>query len=118
MRQVPDPKYSLVDRTPRLLSVAVIHDRYLLLLSMTGVGIAWESVLAMPYAMLAGSLPPEKVGVYMGIFNFFIVMPENYRLGRLRIGHEPSTWEQQDDGRGLRWLAPGARRRLGTTRAG
>jgi maltose/moltooligosaccharide transporter len=43
---------------------------------MTGVGIAWASVLAMPYAMLAGSLPAAKVGVYMGIFNFFIVTPE------------------------------------------
>ena len=59
-----------------LLSVAAIHDKYLLLLSMTGVGIAWASVLSMPYAMLAGALPPAKVGVYMGIFNFFIVTPE------------------------------------------
>ena len=40
------------------------------------VGIAWASILAMPYAMLAGSLPPAKTGVYMGIFNFFIVLPE------------------------------------------
>ena len=54
----------------------MIHDRYLLLLSMTGVGIAWASILSMPYAMLAGALPPAKVGVYMGIFNFFIVTPE------------------------------------------
>ena len=59
-----------------LLSVAVIHNKYLLLASMTGVGIAWASTLAMPYAMLAGSLPPKKVGVYMRIFNFFIVTPE------------------------------------------
>jgi len=59
-----------------LLSVAVIHNKYLLLLSMTGVGIAWASTLSMPYAMLAGSLPPERVGLYMGIFNFFIVLPE------------------------------------------
>jgi maltose/moltooligosaccharide transporter len=59
-----------------LLSVAVIHDRYLLLLSMVGVGIAWASTLSMPYAMLAGALPPQKTGVYMGIFNFFIVTPE------------------------------------------
>jgi maltose/moltooligosaccharide transporter len=43
---------------------------------MTGVGIAWASVLAMPYAILAGSLPAEKTGVYMGIFNFFITIPE------------------------------------------
>src|SRR5215469_7640787 len=59
-----------------LLSVAVIHDKELLLLSMTGVGIAWASTLAMPYAILAGSLPPAKTGIYMGIFNFFIVIPE------------------------------------------
>jgi maltose/moltooligosaccharide transporter len=59
-----------------LLSVLVISNPYLLLLSMTGVGIAWASILSMPYALLAGSLPPEKTGVYMGIFNFFIVAPE------------------------------------------
>jgi maltose/moltooligosaccharide transporter len=59
-----------------LLSVGVIHNKYLLILSMVGVGIAWASTLAMPYSILAGSLPPEKTGVYMGIFNFFIVLPE------------------------------------------
>jgi maltose/moltooligosaccharide transporter len=59
-----------------LLSVAAIHNKYLLLLSMTGVGIAWASTLSMPYAMLAGSLPAKRVGLYMGIFNFFIVLPE------------------------------------------
>jgi maltose/moltooligosaccharide transporter len=59
-----------------LLSVAVIHNKYLLLLSMTGIGIAWASTLSMPYAMLAGSLPAKRVGLYMGIFNFFIVLPE------------------------------------------
>jgi maltose/moltooligosaccharide transporter len=59
-----------------LLSVAVISSKYVLLLTMVGVGIAWASILAMPYAVLAGSLPPEKTGVYMGIFNFFIVIPE------------------------------------------
>jgi maltose/moltooligosaccharide transporter len=59
-----------------LLSVFVIHNKFLLLLSMTGVGIAWCSTLAMPYAVLAGSLPSSRTGVYMGIFNFFIVIPE------------------------------------------
>ena len=43
---------------------------------MTGVGIAWTSILSMPYAMLSGVLPKDKVGIYMGIFNFFIVLPE------------------------------------------
>ena len=59
-----------------LLSVAVIHNKYLLLVSMSGVGIAWASILAMPYSILAGCLPSEKMGVYMGIFNFFITLPE------------------------------------------
>ena len=59
-----------------LLAVSVIHNKYLLLVSMTGVGIAWASTLSMPYAMLAGSLPAKRVGLYMGIFNFFIVLPE------------------------------------------
>jgi len=59
-----------------LLSVAVIHDKYLLLVSMAGVGVAWASILSMPYAILSGALPPSRTGVYMGIFNFFIVIPE------------------------------------------
>ena len=48
-----------------------------LLLSMVGVGLAWSAILTMPYAMLAGALPQDKVGFYMGIFNFFIVIPQN-----------------------------------------
>jgi maltose/moltooligosaccharide transporter len=43
---------------------------------MVGVGIAWASILAMPYAILAGSVPPAKMGVYMGIFNLFITIPQ------------------------------------------
>lgn len=53
-----------------------IKDPNLLLVSELGIGLAWASILAMPYAILAGSLPPEKMGVYMGIFNFFIVIPQ------------------------------------------
>ena len=59
-----------------LLSVFVIHDRYVLLLSLVGVGIAWASILSMPYAILSTALPPHRMGVYMGVFNFFIVIPE------------------------------------------
>jgi maltose/moltooligosaccharide transporter len=59
-----------------LLSVAFIHDKNYLLLSMAGVGIAWASTLSMPYSVLAASLPENRTGVYMGIFNFFIVLPE------------------------------------------
>jgi maltose/moltooligosaccharide transporter len=59
-----------------LLGVYFIHDRYLLILTMVGVGIAWASILSMPFAILAGALPANRMGVYMGIFNFFIVIPE------------------------------------------
>jgi maltose/moltooligosaccharide transporter len=59
-----------------LISVSWVENKYMLYLSMTGVGIAWASILSMPYAMLSGSLPKDKVGIYMGIFNFFIVLPE------------------------------------------
>ena len=60
-----------------LLSVFVISDpRLYLLASMVGVGIAWASILSMPYAILTGSLPPSKMGYYMGVFNFFIVIPQ------------------------------------------
>jgi len=59
-----------------LLSVSAIHNQYVLLLTMIGVGIAWASILSMPYAILSTALPAERMGVYMGIFNFFIVIPE------------------------------------------
>ena len=59
-----------------LLSMYLIRDQYLLLLIMVGVGIAWASILSMPYAILSGALPARRMGVYMGVFNFFIVIPE------------------------------------------
>jgi len=59
-----------------LISIYFIQDKYWLLLSMIGIGIAWASILAMPYAILAGSIPAKKMGVYMGIFNFFITFPQ------------------------------------------
>lgn len=67
---------ALVCGAAGLLSTYFIHDRYLWLLTMVGVGVAWASILTMPYAMLSGSLPPARMGVYMGVFNFFIVIPE------------------------------------------
>lgn len=57
-------------------SVAMIADPTWLLASMVGVSVAWASILSMPYAILAGSIPEGKTGIYMGIFNFFIVIPE------------------------------------------
>jgi maltose/moltooligosaccharide transporter len=59
-----------------LLSIAWIRDPDWLLLSMVGVGFAWASILSLPYALLSDSVPARKMGVYMGIFNFFIVIPQ------------------------------------------
>ena len=67
---------SLVLGALGLLSVAVIQNRYALIGSMVGVGVAWASILSMPYAMLSTALPAARMGVYMGVFNFFIVIPE------------------------------------------
>ncbi|HSB09146.1 MAG TPA: MFS transporter [Blastocatellia bacterium] len=67
---------ALVCGSAGLLSIFVINNKYLLIGSMVGVGIAWASILSMPYAMLSSALPPARMGVYMGVFNFFIVIPE------------------------------------------
>jgi maltose/moltooligosaccharide transporter len=59
-----------------LLSIYIMPNENWLIVSMIGIGIAWASILAMPYAILAGSISAKKMGVYMGIFNFFIVIPQ------------------------------------------
>ena len=68
--------FSLVIGGLGLISMYFITDPTLLWISMVGVGIAWASILAMPYALLIDSLPLKKMGIYMGIFNFFIVIPQ------------------------------------------
>ncbi|HEX8563633.1 MAG TPA: MFS transporter [Flavobacterium sp.] len=59
-----------------LISIYFLSDKAGLLMAMVGVGIAWASILSIPYAMLSGSLPSSKMGYYMGVFNFFIVIPQ------------------------------------------
>jgi len=59
-----------------LMSFLLIRDPHWLLLSMAGVGFAWASILSLPYALLSDSVPARKMGVYMGIFNLFIVIPQ------------------------------------------
>lgn len=66
-----------------LVSIFFISDPNLLLFSMVGVGIAWASILSMPYAMLSSILPSDKMGYYMGVFNFFIVIPQIVAAGIL-----------------------------------
>ncbi len=59
-----------------LIAFLFIDDPRMLLVAMVGVGFAWASILSLPYAMLSGAVPPRKMGIYMGIFNFFIVIPQ------------------------------------------
>jgi maltose/moltooligosaccharide transporter len=67
---------SLIAGGMGLISIILIHTPGMLIISMLGIGLAWASILAMPYAILTGSLPSNKMGTYMGIFNFFIVIPQ------------------------------------------
>src|SRR5437899_2853055 len=59
-----------------LISAFLLREQYPLLISMALVGVAWASILSMPYAMLSNSIPSSKMGFYMGVFNFFIVIPQ------------------------------------------
>ncbi|WP_295668515.1 MFS transporter [uncultured Mucilaginibacter sp.] len=59
-----------------LISIFFIQNDYVLILPMIGIGLAWGSILAMPYAILSSAIPAKKIGVYMGIFNLFITMPQ------------------------------------------
>ncbi|MFN7846464.1 MAG: MFS transporter [Bacteroidota bacterium] len=59
-----------------LISLFFIHDQKMLLIPMVGIGLAWASTLTMPYSILAAALPSKQMGFYMGVFNFFIVIPQ------------------------------------------
>ena len=67
---------SLILGAAGLMAIFVIKDPMWLLFSMVGIGFAWSSILSMPYAILTGTLPSDKMGYYMGVFNFFIVIPQ------------------------------------------
>ena len=68
--------FALTTGAVGLLSIYFISDPLWLIAPMLAIGVAWASILSMPYAILAGSLPPAKYGIYMGLFNFFITMPQ------------------------------------------
>ena len=59
-----------------MLGILAVHTKYTVMLLMLGVGIGWGSVLTLPYALLSTAIPKEKMGLYMGIFNFFITLPQ------------------------------------------
>ncbi|MGA1263262.1 MAG: MFS transporter [Prochlorothrix sp.] len=73
-----------------LASLALVPSPQWALLSMVGIGMAWSSMLSMPYAILVGALPPNRTGIFMGLFNFFIVVPEV--LASLGLGWIVSHW--------------------------
>ena len=73
-----------------LFSIYAIHDLNMLFVPMIGVGIAWASILTMPYAILAGALPAKRMGYYMGVFNFFIVIPQI--VSGLLLGYVTKYW--------------------------
>jgi maltose/moltooligosaccharide transporter len=66
----------LIAAASGLISAGFWTNQYGLLVSMVGVGVGWASILSMPYALLANAIPPARMGFYMGVFNFFIVIPQ------------------------------------------
>jgi maltose/moltooligosaccharide transporter len=70
-------------------AIPAITDKSLLFLPMIGVGLAWASIMGNPYVLLAGSIPPERAGVYMGIFNMFIVVPMLIQMVTLPLFYGP-----------------------------
>lgn len=73
-----------------MLCIPLIHEQWLLFIPMIGVGIAWASIMGNPYIMLAGSIPPQRTGIYMGIFNMFIVIPMMIQIFTLPLYYK--TW--------------------------
>jgi maltose/moltooligosaccharide transporter len=78
-------------------AIPAIHDRAWLFLPMLGVGLAWASIMGNPYVLLAGSIPPERAGVYMGIFNMFIVIPMLIQMVTLPLLYHSVLGGQPDN---------------------
>ena len=78
-------------------AIPAINDRAWLFLPMVGVGLAWASIMGNPYVMLAGSIPPERAGVYMGIFNMFIVIPMLIQIATLPLIYQNLLGGQPDN---------------------
>ncbi|MEO6529040.1 MAG: MFS transporter, partial [Gemmatimonadaceae bacterium] len=83
-----------------MLWLPSITNRTLLFVPMLGVGLAWASIMSNPYVMLAGCIPPARVGVYMGIFNMFIVIPMMIEIFTLPLYYR--TWLAGDPGNVIR----------------
>ena len=83
-----------------MLSLPSISNRTYLFIPMIGIGLAWASIMANPYVMLAGCIPPERVGVYMGIFNIFIVIPMMIEIFTLPLFYQ--SWLGGEPGNVIR----------------
>jgi maltose/moltooligosaccharide transporter len=79
-----------------MLAIPTIHSQAVLFVPMVGIGLAWASIMGNPYIMLAGSIPPERTGVYMGIFNMFIVIPMIIQIFTLPLVYR--SWLGGDPG--------------------
>jgi maltose/moltooligosaccharide transporter len=78
-------------------AIPAIHDKTLLFIPMLGVGLAWASIMGNPYVLLAGSIPPERAGIYMGIFNMFIVVPMLIQMVTLPLIYRSLLGGQPDN---------------------
>jgi maltose/moltooligosaccharide transporter len=74
-----------------------LQDKWLIFVPMLGIGLAWASIMGNPYVLLAGSIPPERAGVYMGIFNMFIVIPMIIQMITLPLIYEPLLGGRPDN---------------------
>ena len=80
-----------------MMALPSITNPWLLLVPMLGIGLAWASIMGNPYILLAGSLPPERTGVYMGIFNMFIVIPMLIQMVTLPLIYDRFLGGQPDN---------------------
>jgi maltose/moltooligosaccharide transporter len=89
--------FCLLAAAAGMWAIPAIHDKALLFIPMFGVGLAWASIMGNPYVLLAGSIPPERAGVYMGIFNMFIVVPMLIQMLTLPLYYNSLLGGQPDN---------------------
>ena len=80
-----------------MLALPGITEKWMLFIPMLGIGLAWASMMGNPYILLAGSIPPERAGVYMGIFNMFIVIPMLLQMLTLPLYYHALLGGQPDN---------------------
>ena len=89
--------FCLLAAAAGMWAIPAIQDKALLFIPMVGIGLAWASIMGNPYVLLAGSIPPERAGVYMGIFNMFIVIPMLIQMVTLPLFYQSLLGGQPDN---------------------